>query len=257
MTTQVDTEPVGNDSEVIAAGRQPALALEQILTTNLELYINFVGQPTIGLPNSLERPRREYWPLRSERIKAWVAEFVWDQFGVVLAEREIDRIVTVLVGKAWHDQRHDIAVTEAMDQDPLLEALLILMQEHAVFDKSCTALKAELDHVARAAGLDTKDRLWPKGAPQLSRRIEELKPFLKRAGVTAELGRRSGGHRFVKLTCEKSSGGDVAGPPPSPSIDNSHYPREIHRHDDGDGDSRRMLFDLLRNPKLETNDEGH
>ena len=53
MTTQVEPEPVGNDSEVIAAGRQPALALEQILTTNLELYINFVGQPTIGLPTSL------------------------------------------------------------------------------------------------------------------------------------------------------------------------------------------------------------
>ena len=174
---------------------------------------------------------------------------MWDHFGIVLAEREIDRTVTVLVGKAWHDQRHDIAVTEAMDQDPLLEALMILMQEHAVFDKTCTTLKAELDHIARTAGLDTKDRLWPKAAPQLSRRIDELRPFLKRAGVTAELGRRSGGIRFVKLTNEKSSGGDVARPPPAPSVDNSHHPKEIHRQDDGDGDYRKMLFDRLRPPQ--------
>lgn len=29
---------------------------------------------------------------------------------------------------------------------------------------------------SRAAGIDTKDRLWPKAASQLSRRIAELKP---------------------------------------------------------------------------------
>lgn len=182
---------------------------------------------------------------------------MWDQSRIVLAEREIDRIVTVLIGRAWYDQRHDIEVTLAMDEDPLLEALVIFMHEHAVFDKSCTALKSSLDHVARTAGLDTKDRLWPKGAPQLSHRIEGLKPLLKRAGITAELDRRSGGARFVKLTQDKPSGGDVAGPPPASSIDNSHHPREIHRHDDGDGDSRKKLFDLLRTPNLETNDEGH
>lgn len=235
----------------------PASALERILATKPELFINIVGQPTIVLPTSSDQPLPKTWPLRSERIKAWVAEFVWGQSGIILAEREIDRIVTVLVGKAWHDQRNDITVTEAMDQDPLLESLLILMQEHAVFDKSCTALKEELDRVARANGIDTKDRLWPKGAPQLSRRIEELKPLLKRAGVTAELGRRSGGMRFIKLKCEKVSGGDVAGPPPAPSIDNSHHPNDIHRHDDSDGDFRKKLFDRLRPPNLEMNDEGH
>ena len=257
MTATSENAPTANDTEVNAGGRLPANALERILAMKPKLFINLVGQPTIGLPTTSEQPLPKTWPLRSERVKAWVAEFVWDQSGIVLAEREIDRIVTVLVGKAWHDQRNDIAVTEAMDQDPLLEALLIFVRRHAVFDKTCTALGIALESVAREAGLDTKDRHWPKGAPQLSRRIEELKPLLKRAGVTAELGRRAGGFRFVKLTCDKSSGGDVAGPPHASSIDNSHHPREIHRHDDGDGDSRKMLFDLLRNPKLETNDEGH
>ena len=178
-------------------------------------------------------------------------------YGIVLAEREIDRIVTVLVGKAWHDLRNDVELTEAMDQDPLLEALLIFMHEHAVFDKSCTALKAALDQVARSSGLDTKDRLWPKAAPQLSCRIGELKPVLKRAGITAEIGRRAGGHRFVRLVREALNGGDATGPPLPPSVDNSHHPKETHRHDGGDGDFRKKLFDLLRTPDLEVNDEGH
>lgn len=257
MTAPLKPDPPGSDKDVITIVRQTALALERILATRPELFINIVGQPTIRLPQVSELSHSETWPLRSDRVKAWIAEFVWDQSGIVLAEREIDRIVTVLAGKAWRDPRIDTELTEAMDADPLLEALLIFMHEHAIYDKSCTALKAALDQVARSAGLDTKDRLWPKAAPQLSHRIEELRPLLKRGSIKAEFGRRSGGIRFVRLTKEKPSGGDAAGPPLPPSVDNSHHPKEMHRHDDGDGDSRKKLFDLLRTPNLEIIDEGH
>ncbi len=257
MTTAQEFGAVSNDLEVVAVARHPALALDLILATQPELFINVVGQPTIGLPFSSTPPNRDTWPLRSERVKAWIAEFVWERAGMVLAEREIDRIVTVLVGKAWHDPRHDSELADAMDTDPLLEAVVIFMHEHAVFDKSCTALKAELDQVARAAGLDIKDRLWPKAAPQLSRRIEELKPLLKRGDITAEIGRRSGGVRFIRLTKSKPNDGDAEGPPLPPSVDNAHHPKEMHRHGGGDGDSRKKLFDLLRTPNLEKNDEGH
>jgi hypothetical protein len=257
MTSATAPDSTDNETDVIAVVRQPALALALILATKPELFINVVGQPTIGLPSSPERLQQKTWPLRSERVKAWIAEFIWHQSGIVLAEREIDRIVTVLVGKAWHDPRHDIELTDAMDQDPLLEALLILMHEHAIFDKTCTALHTALDQVAREAGLDTKDRLWPKGAPQLSRRIEELKPLLKRGQVTAVLGRRSGGFRFVKLTRDPPSGGDAAGPPLPPPVDNSHHPAKIHRHDDGDDVFRKKLFDQLRPPHQETKNDRH
>jgi hypothetical protein len=257
MTTSQETESSGSDAAVNAAVRQPALALERILASRPDLYINVVGQPTIRIPIVSERPQRDTWPLHSNRVKAWIAELVWAQSGIVLAEREIERVVMVLVGKAWHDLRNDVELTEAMDEDPLLEALMIFMHEHAIFDKSSTTLKASLDQVARSSGLDTKDRLWPKAAPQLSRGIEELKPLLKRAGITAELGRRTGGTRFVRLMQEKPSGGDAAGPPLTPTVDNSHHPQEIHRHDDGDSESRKKLFDQLRTPDQETKDERH
>ena len=257
MTTTSENTSTGNDTETTTASRQSASALERILATEPDLYINVVGQPTIKLPTSSGQPLPQTWLLRSERIKAWIAEFMWDQTGVVLAERVIERIVTVLVGKAWHDPRHDVELTEAMDEDPLLDALLIFMHEHSVYDKSCTALKADLDQLARSSGLDVKDRLWPKATPQLSRRIAELKPLLKRAGITAELGRKAGGIRFVRLAREKPTGGDAKGPPLSPSVDNAHYPKEIHWRDDGDGASRKKLFDLVRTPNLETTNEGH
>lgn len=263
MTTPNTVSPSDNeDADPIPNVRQPAFALDRILAEQPELYINLVGQPTIVLAEttqsaSPDRPQSRIWPLRSDRVKAWIAEFTWNESGIVLAEREIDRIVTVLVGKAWHDQRNDVELTEAMDDDPLLEAIMIFMHEHAIFDKNATALIASLDQVARAAGIDTKDRLWPKGASQLSQRIGKLKPFLQRAGITAELGRRTGGHRYIKLTRHKQNDGTVAEPPPSPSVDNSHHPIDIHRHGDGDGDSRKKLFELLRTLNQETNHEGH
>lgn len=257
MTALNNSDQRGNVPERAEVVSQPAMALALILETRPELFINVVGQPTIRLPDVPGRSTPETWPLRSDRVKAWIAEFVWNRTGIVLADREIDRIVTVLVGKAWQDPRHDVELTEAMDADPLLEALLIFMHDHAVFDTSCTALKAALDDVALLASLDTKDRLWPKAAPQLSQRIENLKPLLKRASITAELGRRAGGKRFVRLLHDKPSGGDAAGPPLPPSVDNSHHPTEFRRRDGGDVDLRKQLFDLVRTPNEETNDEGH
>lgn len=100
MNAPIEADQHERDSEVIAAMRQPALALERILATQLELFINVVGQPTVRLSSPTERPYVESWPLRSDLVKAWIAEFVWDQSCILLAEREIDRIITVLVGKA-------------------------------------------------------------------------------------------------------------------------------------------------------------
>src|SRR5687768_13761593 len=111
-------------AESVTVARQTAAALQLILNTQPELFINLVGQPMIVLPSAGEQPSSGPWPLRSDRVKAWFAEVVWKQLRVVLAEREIDRIIIVLVGRAWHDQRTNIAITEAIEQDPLLDVLL-------------------------------------------------------------------------------------------------------------------------------------
>lgn len=257
MTAVTAPAPADDEKVAIAPVKQSAIALERILATKPEVFISFVGQPTILLPVSPERPGSNTWSLRSDRVKAWIAEFTWEQSRIVLAEREIDRIITVLVGKAWHDQRNSVELKEAMDQDPLLDALVIFMHENAIFDKNCTALRSSLENVAKSAGIDMKDRLWPKGAPHLSRRIGELKNLLQTAGVIVEIGRRGNGVRFVKLSRQNPSGGDAKGSPPSPSIDNFHHPKEMRRHDDGDSVLRRKLFERLSASNTETNDEGH
>ncbi len=55
---------------------------------------------------------------------------------------------------------------------------------------------------------------------------------------------------------QKPSGGDDTPSPLPPSGVNSHHPREMHRNDDSDGDSRKQqLFDLLRTSQQEKNDD--
>lgn len=240
-------------AESVSVAQQAGIALELILDQKPELFVNLVGQPVIALPTPEEQPTARPWPLRSERVKAWIAELVWQRQDIVLGERDIDRIITVLIGKAWKDQRTNIALTEAVDQDPLLDALIVFMQQNAAFDGSSTKLLAELSKAAMEAGLDTRDRLWPSGAPQLSRRIRELKDLLRAAYIASETGRRGSGVRFVKLTRLKAADDGPKSPPQSPSIDKSHHPDALRRNDDADGEYRDQLFAKLnsipRKPK--------
>jgi hypothetical protein len=228
-----------------AGSGQVATALELILNQQLELFINLVGQPIIELSTGSGESNGVSCSLHSDRVKAWIAEFAWERLKIVLGEREIERIITILHGKAWHDERTNVPLVEAKEQDPLLDALLTFMHDNAAFDKNCTALKAALGKVARKSGLDTRDRLWPKGAPQLSRRIGELKDLLETAGIDTEIGRRGNGVRYVKLTRKHTTADDTDAPPPGPSIDKSHHPKPLDRNDDSDGNARKNLFAQL------------
>ena len=106
------------------------------------MYCNIVGQPCIRLPPKRAGPTTQAWPLWSNRVRAWIAEFVWKRKTTVLLEREVTRIPWVLEGKAWEDRRTDLDVKDAMDQEPVLEALLIWLNEaeNQSYDGNCTKL---------------------------------------------------------------------------------------------------------------------
>lgn len=224
-----------------------ATALRLILNSTPSLYCNVVGTPCIGLPSIRPGPpqeeAQEEWPLRSERVRAWIGEFFWEQTGMVLRERGITQTVIVLEGKAWHDQRLDLELSAAMDQEPVLEAAVIWMNQNPRFEGTQTKLLEELGKIAKKYGVDTQSQAWPKGPAQLSRRISELESLLKKAGVAVTIGRKPGGDRFVVLDKvkageEKPKEGDDVGTTPSQpaSVDKSHHPKMLRRCGGGDGD---------------------
>lgn len=226
------------------AQRPDALALGLILSEPLlELFCDILGQPRIRLPPTYDHPAEEPWSIRSERVRAWIAEFVWERSSLILQDREIDRILNVLEGKAWRDQRRDVELCQAIEQDSLLEAILLLMERETLFEGTMTKFDLELVKVAKRAGLDVKAKNWPKGTPQLSSRIRDLEHLLGKAQIIVERNRDS---YERKITLKRQTNdGPASAPSQAPSVDKSHHPTTQRPNDATDTEKRADVFARL------------
>ncbi len=225
-----------------------ALALELILKEpSLELFCDSGGQPRIRLPPIRQHPTEEPWRIRSERVRAWIADFVWERSKDILQDREIDRILNILEGKAWRDLKRDLELFEAIEQDPVLEALIVLMHQFILFEGTMTKLMRQLVKVARKAGLNVRAKNWPKGTPQLSRRIGSFERFLTKAGITVERHRNSIERKIkLKMTVHDDP---PSTPSPSSSVDKSHHPKSQRHRDASDSEKHAELFAQLSPPE--------
>lgn len=222
--------------------RRDEAALGLILATQPELFLNIIGEPCIGLPVAAEADRTP-WHLHSERVRAEIAGFIWEKLNLVVYDHELNRILRVLECQAWRDQRVDVELKDAVDNDPLLEGLVIFLNDpnrRGGVNLTASELLDELSKVARKSGVDTNHHSWPKGAAQLSRRIGELSSILQKAGISVERGRNSGGVRFINLSRD-SCDDDESTPSQPPSIDKSHHPKPLPTADGSDGTSEAVF----------------
>ncbi|HOV77809.1 MAG TPA: hypothetical protein PLS24_07255, partial [Sedimentisphaerales bacterium] len=117
-------------------------------------------------------------------------------------------------------------------------AIVIWVNQDSRFEGTHTKLLGELVKVGQKHGVDTQSKAWPKGAAQLSRRVNDLVPLLRKAGVVVTTGRKPGGERFVVLEhvhlCQNMpEDGDDAEHTSSQaaSVDKSHHPKQMCRID--------------------------
>lgn len=236
-----------NDSSVTESPNPDATALGLILKEpQLELFCDTVGLPRIRLPTIPNRTAEEPWKLRSDRVRAWIAVFIWERAQIILLDREIDRILNILEGKAWLDQRRDLELCEAIEQDSVLEAVLVFMESEAVFEGTMTKFQRELAKTAKRAGLDVRSKNWPKGAPQLSRRIGSVELFLNKAGIKVERSHKSSER---KLRLEKTTTKSPPLPPSQgPSLDKSHHPKGQRQNDGVTTEKRVSVLTRISQP---------
>lgn len=233
-----------SNAEQCPPERQDAWALRLILAEQPELFCDIVGHPRIRLPPIRDHPVEEPWSIRSPRVRAWIADLFFQHSKLLLHDREIDRILNVLEGMAWHEQPRDFELSVAVDQDSLLEAILLFMEQKIRFEGTMTNFKTELTRLAKNAGLYIKH--WPKGPPQLSKRIRQLEPLLEKAEITVERTRGSLARRF---TIKREVHDEPASPPSQgPSIDKSHHPTTQRRDDATDDEKRAEMFARINVP---------
>lgn len=231
--------------------RRDEKVLKLILAKNPELYVNIVGEPCISLPLDSGADQTP-WLLNHNRVRATITGFAWDNAGLVLHAQELNRLLRVLESRAWMDQRTEIELEDAIDDDPLLEGLLILLaspESNGSVRLTATKLLQALNKKARLSGVDTDHHAWPKAPTQLSRRLGKLDPLLLKAGISVQRGRDSGGVRFVHLSrghpCDDI---DSAASQP-PSIDNSHHPKTLSPCATSDGTDDALFLSISVEPE--------
>lgn len=221
--------------------------LDGILNCKPDLHVNTCGESRIALPFT-HAAVKKYWPLNHRRTRAAIAGFAYKTEGKTISVRELNRVLVILEDFAWNDERIVVQIQLAADEDPLVEALFILLNDTnsaSDIDWPAARLLKELEKVAIRNSINTKTTGWPNGAAQLSRRLEDLRALLKSAGVSIERGRRSGGHRFIKLTRDDECD-DVEQPPsPASTDENSASPDSLASTDDGDAITEPN-FDSIR-----------
>jgi len=202
-------------------------------------FVDSIGIPCVEISIDKQSGHKRVWPINHPRIRAMIAAEVYRSNDLVCFDKEITRVINILAGNAWNNPREDLDGEMALDENPLVEAIHILVHQpecSGSFDGNCSKLLTQLNKVARKHQLDAKSPSWPKTAAHLSKSILDHSSDLERLGISSERGRRPGGERFVKLIHQRLC--DDAGETASqgPSLDKSHHPRKKRRSDASNGD---------------------
>lgn len=82
---------------------------------------------------------------------------------------------------------------EALDSNPVANAVILFMNETDLFEGKISELLTELNTIAIQNGIDIKSQLWANEANVLSRRLNELKSNLKKEGIEFQVKHRTQG----------------------------------------------------------------
>lgn len=218
------------------------VALEAVLATRPETYVNSIGEPVICLPAACGE-KSCTWPLKHQRTRAEIAGLAWNKLKMVLSDYQITSILRVLESFAWRDQRGFADINEALDNDVFFECVVLFMNQPShrnAFSGSATNLLTALKELAKRNGFDMKERTWPNGPAQLSLRLNEFSSLLREAGIEFNRGRDGGKRRFIELRHIHRPDGV----PLAPSRDKPFQPNLLRQSNDND-DAGSEIFDRI------------
>jgi hypothetical protein len=120
--------PVAPTSQLVSEILDHILALAK--NQVVDLYRSPVSANYIRLPHT--EPKQAV-PIRSSRVRAWIARESDFRFRSVLMDREIDRILNVVDGEAWEAGRDDCIEPSFMrhvEREPIVGVIISSMEDH-------------------------------------------------------------------------------------------------------------------------------
>lgn len=92
---------------------------------------------------------------------------------------------------------------EALASNPVATAVIALMRGTFQWSSSVSRLMYELEIVAETEKINTRQKIWPKEANVLSRRLNEVKSNLEEVGIQYEV-RPAGDYKKITITNENN-----------------------------------------------------
>lgn len=171
------------------------IVLEIADQANLSVFCDDLGNPCVVIP-TLEGD--QVWPLRHDRIKAWIAERFHRQTGVFVTDKDLNQSFRVLEGRAWNSEKRSPtvdAVWRNIERDPVAIALIDFANQQGEFSGRTRDLFRELNStriVARLqnAGLISK---FPVNTQAFSRGVSRVRDALKTLGLYVDLEHKQDG----------------------------------------------------------------
>ena len=198
------------------------------------VQINELGQPCILLPLRKKSELPSEYHLGHPRVRSEIAYWLYRARIAVFSPSEINRILSILEGRAWQKYKGQCRWETAIDANPLYEAVHLLLGEPSnsgSFSGPCSKLLNELNQIVLKHGLHIRGTDWPAGTAQLSQRLWKAREILRGTGIEIERGRRGGGARYLCL--ERRACCDASNTPQQ----QRHEPNSLNNQDIGHSDA--------------------
>jgi len=172
--------------------------LEHVEAGQIFLYRNILQNSYVAF-RVADRPAGVFL-LHDDAVRNWIADFAWDGGLGLVQQRELDRIITVLAGRAMrsdHGQIGDAAAIQLIESEPVVAVALEFMQVKRTdkHETNVETLWIEWRDFANERGLlKLGRRRFPGGPNVLSRVLRRFAEPLRALGVSVSFRRSNGSH---------------------------------------------------------------
>jgi hypothetical protein len=174
-----------------------------ILRGQVALFVGSTLEPRISITTD---KHKKNCAIDEPRVREWLAEVFWMEKRAVLREREIERVLLVIKGKAYHESRgdsHDLEIAEILQKEPVLGVIAEFMfARNCPYKKTAEVLHNDLRDFAKKRKLGRRliEKL-PGGSNVLTKVLRFNEHVLTQLGVRfADEGRDRDGRCKVSLT---------------------------------------------------------
>jgi hypothetical protein len=210
-------------------------------------FLDAAGEPR--LRRKTEGPEDISWPIRSRQTKAWIACLYNDKTNALISRSSIDRVLLCLEGLAEDNDRSDIELCDIIETEPVLGLLI----RHVRHEQQVKLVSGDLLNALTKLTKDSphlRTRTWPESPEALGRRIRQLLPWIRKAGIGVEFIRDKH-HRWISLRDGIDS--SQTGLSPEPSSAKSFGDNTFQHSDSNDSSSnvdQEAEYNLIMNGEL-------